>query len=202
MNLLPPRSANRAKEVGVRKVLGSAGKYWKQAVFNRIGFGYGWVSAIIALVLAWALLPIFDQMADKQLVINGQTFEWLAPSLIVIILVVGFLAGSYPALYLSSFQPIQVLKGKIAAGFKGGFLRSFLVVFQFSISIFLIVGTLVIYNQMNFIHNKDLGFNRDQVLVIKHTDALGNRAKILKDELKQPSDVRKRYYVIIPANWR
>jgi putative ABC transport system permease protein len=189
MNLSTARSANRAKEVGVRKVLGSPRKYLV-AQFLTESVLVTLASAIIAVVMAWALLPAFNQMADKQLTINPQTFAWLIPSLVVIILMVGFLAGSYPALYLSSFQPIQVLKGKIAAGFKGGFLRSFLVVFQFSISIFLIVGTLVIYNQMNYIHNKDLGFNRDQVLVIKNTNVLGNRAKILKDELKQLPDVQ------------
>jgi len=189
MNLSTARSANGAKEVGVRKVLGSARKYLV-AQFLTESVLVTLVSAIIAVVLAWALLPVFNQMADKQLMITPQTFTWLIPSLIAVILVVGFLAGSYPALYLSSFQPIQVLKGKIAAGFKGGYLRSFLVVFQFSISIFLIVGTLVIYNQMNYIHNKDLGFNRDQVLVIKNTNVLGNRAKILKDELKQMPDVQ------------
>ena len=189
MNLSTARSANRAKEVGVRKVLGSSRKYLV-AQFLTESVLVTLVSAIIAVALAWALLPLFNQMADKQLTITPQTFAWLTPSLIVIILMVGFLAGSYPALYLSSFQPIQVLKGNMAAGFKGGFLRSFLVVFQFSISIFLIVGTLVIYNQMNYIHNKDLGFNRDQVLVIKNTNVLGNRAKILKDELKQLPDVQ------------
>jgi putative ABC transport system permease protein len=78
-----------------------------------------------------------------------------------------------------------VLKGKLSTGFKGSFLRSFLVVFQFSISIFLIIGTLVIYNQLQFIHNKNLGFNRDQQLVIKNTGVLGNQAKILKREIKQ-----------------
>jgi len=184
MNLSTARSSNRAKEVGVRKVLGSARKYLV-AQFLTESVLVTLTSAIIAVFLAWLLLPLFNQMADKHLIVTRQTVAWLIPSLLVIVLVVGFLAGSYPALYLSAFQPIEVLKGKIAAGFKGGFLRSFLVVFQFSISIFLIIGTLVIYNQLNYIHNKDLGFSRDQVLVIKNTNVLGNRAQILKNDLKQ-----------------
>jgi len=184
MNLSTARSANRAKEVGVRKVLGSARKYLV-AQFLTESVLVTLTSAIIAVFLAWMLLPVFNQTADKHLEITSQTLTWLLPALLVIVLVVGFLAGSYPAFYLSAFQPIDVLKGKIAKGFKGGFLRSFLVVFQFSISIFLIIGTLVIYNQLNYIHNKSLGFDRNQVLVIKNTNVLGNRAKILKNNLKQ-----------------
>ena len=184
MNLSTARSSNRAKEVGVRKVLGSARKYLV-AQFLTESVLITLLSAIVAVALAFMLLPLFNQMADKQLVVTSQTIVWLIPSLLIIVLVVGFLAGSYPALYLSSFQPIAVLKGKISAGFKGGFLRSFLVVFQFSISIFLIIGTLVIYNQLSYIQNKNLGFDRNQVLVIKNTNTLGKQAKILKNELKQ-----------------
>ncbi|GAA3985315.1 ABC transporter permease [Mucilaginibacter dorajii] len=184
MNLSTARSSNRAKEVGVRKVLGSARKFLV-AQFLTESILVTLVSTIIAVFLAWLLLPLFNQMADKHLAFTTQSLSWLVPSLIVIVLVIGFLAGSYPAFFLSAFQPIDVLKGKVATGFKGGFLRSFLVVFQFSISIFLIIGTLVIYNQLNYIHNKSLGFNRSQVLVIKNTGVLGNQAKILKQELKQ-----------------
>ncbi|MDB5089606.1 MAG: putative transport system permease protein, partial [Mucilaginibacter sp.] len=184
MNLSTARSSNRAKEVGVRKVLGSARKYLV-AQFLTESILVTLVSTIIAVVLAFALLPLFNQMADKQLAFTTQSLSWLLPSLIIIVLVIGFLAGSYPAFFLSAFQPIDVLKGKISTGFKGGFLRSFLVVFQFSISIFLIIGTLVIYNQLNYIHNKSLGFDRSQVLVIKNTTSLGKNAQILTQELKQ-----------------
>jgi len=184
MNLSTARSSSRAKEVGVRKVLGSARKYLV-AQFLTESVLVTLTSAVIAVFFAWTLLPLFNQMADKQLAITLHTFTWLLPALLVIVLVVGFLAGSYPALYLSSFQPIEVLKGKITAGFKGGFLRSFLVIFQFSISIFLFIGTLVIYNQLNYIHNKNLGFDRNQVLVIKNANVLGKEAKILKNNLKQ-----------------
>jgi len=184
MNLSTARSSNRAKEVGVRKVLGSARKYLV-AQFLTESMLVTLVSTIIAVALAWLALPLFNQMADKHLAFTAQSFTWLLPALLIIVLVIGFLAGSYPAFYLSAFQPIDVLKGKIAAGFKGGFLRSFLVVFQFSISIFLIIGTLVIYNQLNYIHTKSLGYDRSQMLVIKNTGTLGKQAKILKQQLKQ-----------------
>ncbi|MDO3643989.1 ABC transporter permease [Mucilaginibacter sp. L3T2-6] len=184
MNLSTARSSNRAKEVGVRKVLGSArgNLIWQFLTESTL---VTFASTIIAIVLAWLLLPFFNQVADKQITVNIDSITWLAPSLLVAVIVIGFLAGSYPALFLSGFKPIDVLKSKLSIGFKGGFLRSFLVVFQFSISVFLIVGTLVIYNQLNYIRNKDLGFNRSQVLTIKNTSALGKNAKVFAQELKQ-----------------
>lgn len=184
MNLSTARSSNRAKEVGVRKVLGSSRKYLI-AQFLTESTLVTLVSTLIAIVLAVLLLPLFNQVSGKQLSFTLQSLTWLVPSLIVIVIVVGFLAGSYPALYLSGFRPIEVLKGKLSAGFKSSVLRSSLVVFQFSISIALIISTLVIYNQLNYIHNKSLGFNRDQVLVIKNTNVLGKQAESLKKELKQ-----------------
>ncbi|MGZ3944406.1 MAG: ABC transporter permease [Mucilaginibacter sp.] len=188
MNLSTARSSNRAKEVGVRKVLGSSRGYLV-AQFLTESILITLLSTIIAVALAWVLMPLFNQMAVKHLAITTNSLIWLLPALIAIVLVIGLLAGSYPAFVLSAFQPIDVLKGKLAAGFKGGFLRSFLVVFQFSISIFLIIGTLVIYNQLSYIHNKNLGFNRSQALVIKNTNILGKQAKILKQEIRQMQGV-------------
>jgi putative ABC transport system permease protein len=123
-------------------------------------------------------------MSGKELVITGQVISWLLPTLLLIIIIIGCLAGSYPALYLSAFQPIDVLKGKIAAGFKGGMFRNFLVVFQFAISIFLIIGTLVIYNQLKYIQSKDLGYNRDHVMIVRNVWSLGNSAKAFKHEVQ------------------
>lgn len=188
MNLSTARSANRAREVGVRKVLGSSRTYLI-AQFLTESILVTLFATIIAVLAAWALLPLFNQMAGKDLEITGQILRWLLPVLLFIVIVIGCLAGSYPALYLSAFRPINVLKGKIAAGFKGGRLRSFLVVFQFAISIFLIIGTLVIYNQLKYIQNKDLGYNRDHVLVINNVGALGNSAKAFKQEIKSLSGV-------------
>ncbi|HEY4196435.1 MAG TPA: FtsX-like permease family protein, partial [Mucilaginibacter sp.] len=184
MNLSTARSSNRAKEVGVRKVLGSARKNLI-AQFLTESTIVTFVSTILAVALAMVLLPLFNQLSGKELSISSQTLTWLIPALVIEVVVIGFLAGSYPAIFLSAFQPIEVLKGKFAAGFKGGFLRSSLVVFQFFISISLIICTLVIYNQLKYIHNKSLGFDRNQVLVIKNTNVLGNQAKILKQNIKQ-----------------
>jgi putative ABC transport system permease protein len=187
MNMSTARSANRAKEVGVRKVLGSSRKYiiaqfLSESVLVTIA------AAITAVLAAWTLLPLFNQISGKELSITLQTLLWLFPALLIIIAVVGILAGSYPAFYLSAFQPINVLKGKISSGFKGGAFRNSLVVFQFAISIFLIIGTIVIYNQLNYIQHKDLGFNRNHVLVIKNVDVVEN-AKTFKQEVKQLAGV-------------
>jgi putative ABC transport system permease protein len=189
MNLSTARSSNRAREVGVRKVLGSPRKY---LIFQFLteSIIVTLAGAIIALAAAYLLLPLFNQIANKELAITPQILAWLLPVLFLMVIVIGGLAGSYPAFFLSGFQPIEVLKGKIAAGFKGGFLRSSLVVFQFSISIFLIIGTLVIYNQLKYIQNKDLGYNRDHVLCIWNVNSLGDKAKSFKHEVNQLSGVQ------------
>ncbi|MDP9048777.1 MAG: ABC transporter permease, partial [Bacteroidota bacterium] len=184
MNLSTARSSNRAREVGVRKVLGSARKHLI-AQFLSESIMVTFAATLIAFFAAWALLPLFNQMSGKELVFSRQLLIWLLPALLVLVFVIGCLAGSYPAFYLSAFKPIEVLKGKLATGFKGGFFRSFLVVFQFSISIFLIIGTLVIYNQLKYIQNKDLGYNRDHVLIVQNVGTLGSQSKIFKQEIKQ-----------------
>lgn len=183
MNLSTARSANRAREVGVRKVLGSSRKgLIAQFIFESLTVTL--CATIIAALSAWALLPLFNQMSGKEISISLQTLRWLLPSLLLIVIVVGILAGSYPAFYLSSFRPIDVLKGKLSVGFKGSNFRNFLVILQFSISIFLIIGTLVIYNQLNYIQHKNLGFDRKQVLVIKNVQVLEN-SKSFKENVKQ-----------------
>jgi putative ABC transport system permease protein len=189
MNLSTARSSNRAKEVGVRKVLGSARKYLI-AQFLTESIIVTLVGAIIAVFAAWGLLGVFNDLSGKQLAITPHILLWLLPSLLVFILVIGCLAGSYPAIYLSSFKPIEVLKGKLAAGFKGSILRNVLVVFQFFISIGLIIGTLVIYNQLKYIQNKDIGFNREHVMVVWDTWTLGDKAKTFKQEVKQLAGVQ------------
>jgi putative ABC transport system permease protein len=189
MNLSTARSANRAKEVGVRKVLGSARKYLI-AQFLTESIMVTLVGAIIAVLAAWALLGVFNNLAAKELAITPQILLWLLPSLVVFIIVIGCLAGSYPAIYLSSFQPIQVLKGKLAAGFKNSMLRNVLVVGQFVISIGLIIGTLVIYNQLKYIENKDIGFDREHVMTVWDTWTLGDKAKTFKQEVKQLAGVQ------------
>jgi putative ABC transport system permease protein len=184
MNLSTARSANRAKEVGVRKVLGAPRKHLI-AQFLAESITVTFISTLLAILLAWLFLPLFNQIADKELAFTLEMFLLILPFTIVLSVVIGLIAGSYPAFFLSSFNPISVLKGKLAKGFKTGGLRSSLIVLQFSVSIFLIIGTLVIYNQLNYIQNKNLGYNRSQVLVVKNLSAMGSKAKILKQDVQE-----------------
>jgi putative ABC transport system permease protein len=184
MNLSTARSANRAKEVGIRKVAGSTKS---NLIFQFLTESVllSFFSLILALGLALLLLPMFNTLAGKELHASTLFSGRILPVLVLLVFVVGCLAGSYPAFYLSSFQPIKVLKGSVSAGFKSSWLRSSLVVFQFFISISLIIGTLVIYRQLNFIRNREIGYSRDQVLLIKNAYSAGDPVLTLRKQLKQ-----------------
>ncbi|MDP4217942.1 MAG: ABC transporter permease [Bacteroidota bacterium] len=189
MNLSTARSSNRAREVGIRKVLGSLRP---QLVIQFIleSTLISLIAMVFALLLAWLFLPLFNQLAGKQMGIGLLSRPWLAPGLVGLVIVVGLLAGSYPAFFLSAFRPIAVLKGKIASGFRTGWLRNSLVVFQFGISIFLMVGTVVIYNQLHYIRTHDLGFDREHVLIVQNCYPLGDNVRAFKDRLlKEPGVV-------------
>ncbi|MFI5193213.1 MAG: ABC transporter permease [Chitinophagales bacterium] len=188
MNLSTARSANRAKEVGIRKVAGSTRRdLILQFLTESVLLSF--FSLLIAVGIALALLTLFNQLSGKQLDAGMLLSSRILPLVVGLVLTVGFLAGSYPAFYLSSFQPIQVLKGKMATGFKNSRLRSSLVVFQFFISIGLIIGTLVIYRQLTYIRSRDIGFNRDHVLVVQNAYAAGNAVRPFRQDLLKLSGV-------------
>lgn len=188
MNLSTARSANRAKEVGIRKVLGTERKtlIWQFLTESTL---VSFISLFIALGITLAILPFFNDVASKTLQFSNLFNTRFLPFLILIPLMVGLIAGSYPALYLSSFQPITVLKGKLASGFKKSRLRSTLVVIQFATTIILIISTIIVYNQLNFIQNRKLGFNKEQVLIVDNTYALGQQADAFKEEIRKLSNV-------------
>ncbi|HEX5153767.1 MAG TPA: FtsX-like permease family protein [Parafilimonas sp.] len=189
MNLSTARSSKRAKEVGIRKVLGS---YKKHLVLQFLteSFLISFIAMICSLLIAALLLPYFNQLSGKTITVSTLFQPKIMVLLFVLIIVVGLVAGSYPAFFLSSFQPIKVLKGTLAGGFKRSWLRNSLVVFQFTVSIILIFGTLVIYNQLNYIYCKDIGFNRGQVITIDNTSSLGDKAITFKQELLRISAVK------------
>ncbi len=189
VNLATAKSANRAKEVGLRKVVGSyRSGLIKQFLIESLL--YSCLSFVIGLLLAWLLLPYFNTLASKSLTMPlGQW--WLWPVILLSAFIIGIIAGLYPAFYLSSFKPVQVLKGTLSAGSKGSILRNSLVVFQFTASIMLIIATAVIYNQMHYILNQKIGFDKDQVLILQGTNTLGdNSVKSFKNELSKLTSVK------------
>ncbi len=193
MNLSTARSANRAKEVGIRKVLGTE-RRTLIAQFLIESIVTVCIALLLAIGIAALVLPLFNDIAAKTLSIKELIWGKLLPFLLVLPLAVGLLAGSYPALFLSRFKPIAVLKGSIGAGFKKSSLRSALVVFQFAVSIILIIGTIIVYSQLRYIQTKNLGFNKDQVLIINGTAALGTNAESFKNEVLAMQGVRSGTY--------
>ena len=173
VNLTTARSAERAKEVGIRKVVGAA-KTQLASQFIGESIIICIISFVLAIAAAALLLPLFNQLSGK--VVSSGIFHEPFNILLLFLIAIGIgaLAGLYPALVLSSFQPVKVLKGRFATGTKGILLRKGLVIAQFTISIALIIGTIVVYSQMKFMRSQDLGFNKDQKLII---DAHGDKSK-------------------------
>lgn len=190
MNLATARSAERAREVGVRKTMGSMkGQLVSQFLAESMLLSV--VSTGLALLTATLLLPAFNNLAGKQL-----DFQLTLPVLGGIALfavLVGFLAGGYPAFVLSAFNPVVVMKGNFTGNARGAWLRNGLVIFQFWISIVLIVGTLIVSQQMEYMQSKSLGYNKDQVLVVERVFALQDstrtRVRTFIDELKRLPEV-------------
>lgn len=188
MNLSTARSANRAKEVGIKKVLGTERKNLiSQFLIEAILMSL--VAFVFALGIAWLMLPYLNELAAKQISLSLFMHPLLIPLLLAFAVAVGLMAGSYPAFYLSSFRPVRVLKGSLSGGFKRSYLRSSLVVFQFIISIVLIVSTIVINNQLTYIRNKKIGFNKEQVILVKDAYVLDKQAETFKQEVLQYPEV-------------
>jgi putative ABC transport system permease protein len=203
INLSTARSAGRNKEAGIRKVLGSE---HRQLVFQFLADSLlvSGMAVILAMLLTAGALPWFNRLTGKTISLYGTGIGFMAATAALLTLLVGLLAGLYPAWRLAAARPVEVLKGKLAAGVRGGRLRSVLVVLQFAISMVLIIGTLVIFRQLNFIQNKKLGFNKDQVLVLQNAYLLGEQTSAFKKEmLKHPAVVSATvsgFLPILPSN--
>ncbi len=180
INLSTASASKRAKEVGIRKVAGS-GRAQLIRQFLSESVMITLFALLVALALVQLALPLFNNIADKHLQFDVKPII----AFIVLGLLVGVLAGIYPAFYLSSFKPIAVLKGKLTSNNKSFGLRSGLVVFQFFISAGLIIGTIVVYQQMKFIQNKDLGYNKEQLITIPNSYVLGKNEQAFKQQMLQ-----------------
>lgn len=190
MNMATARAGVRAKEVGVRKVLGSLrnqliNQFLTESILNSL------IAFIMAVGLVYIFMPVFNEITDKQFAnpVFGSGGLWAY--LLVASIIVGILAGVYPAFVLSAFKPVKVLKGELSQGKGTSWMRSILVVIQFVASIFLIIGSIFVYNQLDYLQTKELGFNKDQVLVINETQLLGDQIQAFKNELKRQSVIEQ-----------
>jgi putative ABC transport system permease protein len=188
INLTTARSSQRASEVGVRKVVGSTRRQLIRQFLSESIF-LSFIATLLALIMVDLALPVFNTLVGKEF----SAYYYQDWSFLVVIvlgaLVIGTLAGSYPAFLLASFRPVEVLKGKMGSGIKGRLFRNILVVFQFCASIILLVGTTVIYMQLHYIRNKELGFEEEHVIVVQRAEKLGSQQKTFKEELKRNPDI-------------
>jgi putative ABC transport system permease protein len=181
-NLATAKSASRSLEVGMRKVVGGTKRSLRflfliESVFLTL------VSLFIAIVIVELLMPQYNNLVQLNLDINYFE-EWhTIPGLIVLVTIVGLMAGSYPAFFLSSFKPVTVLKGKLKQGAKSSLVRKILVSSQFLLSIIILLATYTVYEQLNYMQNKELGFNKENILVLKRSDGLRNNMEAFKQEV-------------------
>lgn len=188
MNLSTASSAGRGKEVGIRKVLGAERRslliqFLTESVLTSL------IALVLAVSIDLLLLPHFKNLLGKDLSFDFIAHKWMLPALLLTTTLVGLLAGSYPAFFLSGFEPAKVLKGSVGKGSKHSWLRDSLVVFQFTIAIMLIVGTLVVFNQLTYIRERKIGYERNEVVVIRNTASLGDHALMFKNEAERLTSV-------------
>jgi putative ABC transport system permease protein len=193
MNLSTARSARRAREVGLRKTFGSA-KSKLVIQFLSESTTYVFAATLLAMAGTYLLLPAFEMLSGKSLSFSTLFVPRVVGGMLAIFVIVALLAGSYPAFYLTAFKPIEVLKGKLSAGMKSKGVRSVLVVVQFSISIILMICTLVVYDQLTFMQQKDIGLDRHNVLVVQNTTRLGMNQDAFLEALSKQAGVLKASY--------
>lgn len=188
INLSTARSVERAREVGVRKV---SGAYRMQIFWQFIceSLIIVTVSMLISICFAYFLLPAFNQLADTQLLFKNIAQPNVILASLILVLAIALLAGSYPALILSKFQPVKVLKGSYKSTSAGAWLRKSLIIFQFTVSVFLIVSTIIIKGQLQYIQSKKLGYEREHVLVMGIDQKIYEKAELVKTELKTNPDI-------------
>ena len=187
MNLFTALSLKRTKEIGVRKVIGASRKTLVSQFLCETTV-LSFIALLLAVGLAQLFMPVFNQLSGKELEIPYFNVYFIGISLLIAFFT-GVLSGYYPALFLSSFQPAKILKTKFSLGFKGLTFKKGLVVFQFSLSIILIISTIVVFNQLIFIRNSNLGYDKDNILCVRISEDIGESYDILRNELLKNSDI-------------
>jgi len=188
MNLATARSSRRALEVGIRKVSGAKRTDLVKQFFGEALF-LSFISMILAIFLVEILLPSFNRISGKNLGLDFAGNVFLYGGLLAIAVIAGLFSGIYPALFLSSFQPVKVLKGTLRMGSKGGLFRRILVVTQFSLSVFLIIATMVIFKQLNYIRSVDMGYDREHIIHMSMVGDSNQKYETLKQELSKGQNV-------------
>lgn len=188
INLTTARSETRAKEVGIKKTLGSSkttliGQFLTESIVVTL------ISVLLSIALIEIIQPFFNQLADKNLKLELLNNVYTIPFLIIAAVGIGLLSGSYPAFYLSSFRPVHLFKSNPEKINRKSSLRSGLVVVQFAISITLLIGTIIIRNQLNYVQNKNLGFNKEHLYSIKNFGVPGNKLQVFEQELLKNKDI-------------
>jgi putative ABC transport system permease protein len=194
MNLSTARSSIRAREVGMRKTVGACRHQIIKQFFGE-SILLSVIAGLFALVMVILLLPKFNDLSGKRLSVEFSNVGIIL-GYVVIVLMTGVVAGSYPAFFLSSFRPIVVLKEAVQSGRRGAAFRRVLVVFQFTLSILLIIGTTIIYRQLHFIRHKELGFDKDNIVFIPIKENLGDKYETVKAELLRNPDI-----LSVSASW-
>ncbi len=189
MNLTTARASARMKEIGTRKVIGA-----HRSQIARQFLGESTIMALFSflfsLFLASLFLPFFNTLADRHLVLNGKTLVQILPGIFFLVLFVGFFAGSYPAMILSTLKPISVLRGGMGKSFQKTRLRNILVVVQFSVSLILIIATFLVKNQLDFVRDKEMGFDRDQIVIVPlHENKIRQNVGPVLEELKRSPQI-------------
>jgi putative ABC transport system permease protein len=189
MNLSTAKATKRAGEIGIRKTMGAFRSSLIQQILGEAMLVVV-VSVVISIILVQVTLPFFNQLTDKNISFNSDNFAFILIAAVALVIVTGVVAGSYPAFYLSSFQPAQVLKGKIKLGNSAGTLRQALVVFQFMIAIALVCGILIISNQLNFMQEKNLGYDyRAKIVLPLRTEEARNQYDALKNQIENNNNI-------------
>ncbi len=186
MNLSTAKSSTRAREIGLRKASGAS----KRAIIIQF-FGesvlLAFISLIFALIIVSSILKVFNIVSGKELDFSSLLTPQFIIAMILVTLIAGLISGIYPALYLSAFRPIKVLKGDLSSGMKSGWFRKVLVIVQFTLSVFLIIGTVIIYRQLNYMKSKDLGYDRENMFYFQMRGQIKDNYQTIKDEfLRDP----------------
>jgi len=188
MNLTTARSVKRAREIGVRKVVGAM-RFALIRQFIGEAMLIVVIAVVISLVLVSVVLPQFNRLTSKEIVLplTDSSFWWV---MVALVLITGFISGSYPALYLSSFRPVKVLKGTLKFSRSALYFRKGLVVFQFMLSIILIIGTIVIGRQVDYIQHVNLGYDRENLVYIPLEGDLPGKYELFKNQLMQMPGIK------------